>query len=457
MKENKLRKIKVAAKIVSILLIIFVLFALECYFSATHFLCSTKIEGVDCSFLSLEKAIQKINEKKENEFVAYHFSNGKEYVVSLSKLGVRVDELQMKRIFEEQHLYPKQKREYNLNGFILSDADMIKESFSRISELQERNMIESEDAYMTWNGEEFLIQEEVLGNKINVEEAISFVQEKLKNEEELIDFSTITDIYPEIRSKDLEPEKEKLNAILKTTIIFELSDGSTVTLDQNTIKNWLYQDENGKFGFSIEQGVQEFVEELSLKVAEINTNMYFHATDCEGFAKVNLPEYLRVYLDKEKETAEIMSMLGNSEIVYAKPIYDRQLFVETLISYIEIDIARQHIWFYKNGELILETDCVTGNVSKGWDTPTGVFYLLENGKGTDVLLKGEGYSVEVDYWMGFSYRGIGLHSSERKAFGGDIYLTNGSHACVNMPLEAAKIAYENIDTTIPIIIYNSQC
>ena len=453
MKESKLRNIKVAVKIFIIVLTIFAAFVAERYFSATHFLCSTKIEGVDCSFLSLEKAIQKINEKKENEFVAYHFSNGKEYVVSLSKLGVRVDELQMKRIFEEQHLYPKQKREYNLNGFILSDADMIKESFSRISELQERNMIESEDAYMTWNGEEFLIQEEVLGNKIDLEEAIRFVQEKLKNEEELIDFSTITDIYPEIRSKDLEPEKEKLNAILKTTIIFELSDGSTVTLDQNTIKNWLYQDENGKFGFSIEQGVQEFVEELSLKVAEINTNMYFHATDCEGFAKVNLPEYLRVYLDKEKETAEIMSMLGNSEIVYAKPIYDRQLFVETLISYIEIDIARQHIWFYKNGELILETDCVTGNVSKGWDTPQGVFYLLN--KDRNAKLEGEGYSVIVDYWMRF-FEGVGMHSSSRTAFGGNIYLTNGSHGCVNMPLEAAAIAYENINETIPIIVYNSQ-
>ncbi|MDD5879130.1 MAG: hypothetical protein PUC84_08115, partial [Clostridiales bacterium] len=146
MKESKLRNIKVAVKIFIIVLTIFAAFVAERYFSATHYLCSTKIEGVDCSFLSLEKAIQKINEKKENEFVAYHFSNGKEYVVSLSKLGVRVDELQMKRIFEEQHLYPKQKREYNLNGFILSDADMIKESFSRISELQERNMIEPEDA-----------------------------------------------------------------------------------------------------------------------------------------------------------------------------------------------------------------------------------------------------------------------------------------------------------------------
>ena len=453
MKESKLRNIKVAVKIFIIVLTIFAVFVAERYFSAEHFLCSTKIEGVDCSFLSLEKAIQKINEKKENEFVAYYFSNGQKYVVSLANLGVQVDKTRMLQIFEKQHVNQKEIRQYNLDGFILSDADMIKESFARISELQERNMIEPEDAYITWNGEEFLIQEEVLGNKIDLEKAISFVQEKLKNEEELIDFSAITDIYPEVCSKDIEPEKEKLNAILKSTIIFELSDGSTVTLDQNTIKNWLYQDENGKFGFKVEQGVQEFVEELSLKVAEVNTNMYFHATDCEGFAKVNLPEHLRVYLDKEKQIAEITSMLGNSEIVYTKPIYDRQLFVERLISYIEIDIARQHIWFYKNGELILETDCVTGNVSKGWDTPQGVFYLLENGKGTDVLL---GYSVEVDYWMGFSYRGIGLHSSERKAFGGDIYLTNGSHACVNMPLEAAKIAYENIDTTIPIVIYNSQ-
>ena len=40
--------------------------------------------------------------------------------------------------------------------------------------------------------------------------------------------------------------------------------------------------------------------------------------------------------------------------------------------------------------------------------------------------------------------GIGLHdASWRSEFGSDIYLYNGSHGCVNLPYDAAKIIYEN--------------
>ena len=34
-------------------------------------------------------------------------------------------------------------------------------------------------------------------------------------------------------------------------------------------------------------------------------------------------------------------------------------------------------------------------------------------------------------------------------------MTNGSHGCVNLPYSAAKTIYNNINTSIPIILYNS--
>ena len=63
------------------------------------------------------------------------------------------------------------------------------------------------------------------------------------------------------------------------------------------------------------------------------------------------------------------------------------------------------------------------------------------------------YRTEVTYWMPFN-GGIGLHDATwRGSFGGNINQSDGSHGCINLPLEAAKTIYENIYAGMPIICY----
>ena len=69
------------------------------------------------------------------------------------------------------------------------------------------------------------------------------------------------------------------------------------------------------------------------------------------------------------------------------------------------------------------------------------------------MLRGPGYASPVSYWMPFN-GGVGLHDATwRGSFGGTIYKTNGSHGCVNIPLKAAKVVYENLTYTMPIIVW----
>lgn len=454
MEENKLRWKKTLVKILIAILALLIALAGGICFAKTHFLVGTKIEGVSCSFLSIEKAIEKVNLEKGEKIVTFCFINGEKYYAFSKQLGIRIDETRVGEIFEQQHLNPKEAREYDLDGFILADTEMVRAFLEQIPELQEKNMVEPQNAYMIWDVTEFSIKKEVMGNVINFEEAINFTLERIKNDEKRIDFSPITDVIPEILEEDLVNERDELNSILKSSINFELSDGTIVTLDANTIKNWVYQDENGKFIIDVEQGVTEFVEELAIKVNDANSYMKFAATDFEGLATVNVPKEVRPQLDKENEIIEIMNMLGSSGPIYKQPIYDRKLISEMLTSYIELDISRQHVWVYVDGTLLVDTLCVTGDVSKGYDTPTGVFYLLN--KDPNVLLEGEGYSVTVKYWMRF-YKGCGFHDAYwRSQFGGNIYKTGGSHGCVNLPENAATQIYEIIDKTMPIIIYQSE-
>ena len=108
-------------------------------------------------------------------------------------------------------------------------------------------------------------------------------------------------------------------------------------------------------------------------------------------------------------------------------------------TYIEISISQQHLWYYENNELYLDTDVVTGNNDGECNTNT--------------TLTGPGYSSFVNFWLGFN-GGIGIHdASWRSSFGGTIYNGNGSHGCVNTPYDKVKILYERTSYGTPVIVY----
>ena len=101
--------------------------------------------------------------------------------------------------------------------------------------------------------------------------------------------------------------------------------------------------------------------------------------------------------------------------------------------------------------LITEGDIVSGNVNNDCATPAGIYSLVYKQK--DTVLKGEGYASPVDFWMPFN-GGIGIHdASWRYTFGGSIYVSNGSHGCINAPHSLANAIYNNIESGTPIICY----
>ena len=76
-----------------------------------------------------------------------------------------------------------------------------------------------------------------------------------------------------------------------------------------------------------------------------------------------------------------------------------------------------------------------------------------NYNSSPAVLKGPGYAAPVTYWMPFS-GGVGIHDATwRSRFGGQIYITNGSHGCVNTPKDQAAIIYNNISVGVPIVVY----
>ncbi len=126
--------------------------------------------------------------------------------------------------------------------------------------------------------------------------------------------------------------------------------------------------------------------------------------------------------------------------------------VQATGTYVDVDITNQTMTLFVNNFPMLQSPCVTGTPKNNRSTPTGAFYILEKIPGK--RLKGDTWDVWVDRWMKFTKGAVGLHdASWRKKFGGNIYMSNGSHGCVNLPKDVAYTLYDMVTVGTPVIVH----
>lgn len=163
-------------------------------------------------------------------------------------------------------------------------------------------------------------------------------------------------------------------------------------------------------------------------------------------------------VDKEAEKEFIEKSIENRECVdervpaFTKQAYSKQYGKRDIGSnYVLVDISEQHVWYYKNGKSVKDSDCVTGTLGIH-DTPLGAYSIMEilpNGK----VLRGDDYETPVNKWIRLTNTGIGLHDANwRRNFGSTIYKSNGSHGCINLPYDFADYLCKHVKIGMPVII-----
>ncbi|MDR0500091.1 MAG: L,D-transpeptidase/peptidoglycan binding protein [Coriobacteriales bacterium] len=169
-------------------------------------------------------------------------------------------------------------------------------------------------------------------------------------------------------------------------------------------------------------------------------------------------------VDVEAEVQAIKDALLNHTGEVREPIFsqraisfDEQDWGNT---YLEVDIEKQHLWYIREGEVLLETDIVTGLPSNSIrDTPTGVYFLFRKTSPQKMVgeIQANGrpeYEAVVQYCMWFTDEGHAAHdASWQTSFGGDVYTYNGSHGCLNMPPPKAAELYALIEIDTPVVIH----
>ena len=120
-------------------------------------------------------------------------------------------------------------------------------------------------------------------------------------------------------------------------------------------------------------------------------------------------------------------------------------------TYIEVDMGKQELHYYVDGELNMEMPVVTGNVNRGRGTPAGVFNVYN--KRYHTYLRGVDYVSYVNYWLGVN-KGVGIHDANwRSKFGEEIYKRDGSHGCINCPESSVSVLWEVVDVGTPVVLY----
>ena len=434
-------------------------FGVAAYFH-NRFLPSTTLNGMEVSGRSAEQAEAMIKEEIDGYVLKIKERNEQEE-------EIRGEDISLEPEFGDRILglvdrqsafrwpvslfVPQEFSEATVVDF---DEAKLEEAVAKLECMQKENQKDPKDAYCSEyseNGYEIIPEEQ--GTKMKKKALMAALKEGIASLKDAISLEE-ENCYakPKITSDNeaLVRLADTLNQYTGVVITYDEGE-KTETLDGSITHNWM--DINDMQVSINEEKVAEYVDELASAHNTVFRKHTLKTSYGETIDIVNGDYGWKV--DKEGEREQIIKDLkaGTSkkrEITYERRGASRgeNDYGDT---YVEINLTAQHLFFYKNGSLITESDFVSGNISKNYDTPTGIYGLTYKEK--DAVLKGENYASPVDFWMPFC-NNVGMHdASWRSSFGGGIYKTSGSHGCINLPRSAAQKIFENIEEGDPVLVY----
>lgn len=318
-----------------------------------------------------------------------------------------------------------------------------------------------QDAYMAFESGSFVVHKEQNGTQLKMDTVRQALADSVKTL--TIGTAEPTNVTVELTEHDcyLLPEKTvdnttfdyagALEHTLKSVEITVDFQGETEVLGGEDLADILSVDKKGKILVD-EEELGEIVERWHQDYRNAGVPYLFNA-QVGGIKPIDflIVDY---EINQEATVEQLAQVLVNVESVETEPVWycwykDQDFSISG--EYVEIDIPNQKMTYVKDNEVVVSTDVVTG-ATWGYPTPPGL-YKVEN-KDTNCWLSGEDYNVHVDYWIGFIGYTVGIHDADwRTKFGGENYVRNGSHGCVNTPKEAVIPIFENIEVGVPVLVY----
>lgn len=428
---------------------------------ANHFYFGTIINCIDVSGKTVEDAEEEILSKSGTYTLELEGRYDMKEQIHGTDINLKYDlSSKIKELKEKQNPFGWifmlfGTKDYKISDVVTYDEDLLKKNFDGMSYFNSNIIVEPKNPSFEYTDNGYTIVDEIYGNKLNKDNLYEHIKNSIFSGETKINLESIN-CYENPRytsdSKEVTNAKDILDKYIASTVTYTFGDRTEI-LDKSIIHNWLKVNENLEVILD-EKEVSDYVEKLASTYNTAGKTRDF-VTSLGTTTKIG-GGYYGWKIDNSKEVKKLIEIIKEGESVTREPIYKQRAASRSINdignTYVEINLTNQHLWFYKNGVLVVQGDVVTGNVSRGSPTPAGIYQL--NYKQKDATLKGENYTTPVTFWMPF-YGNVGIHdASWRYAFGGKIYMTSGSHGCVNAPYYLANKMFNNIEEGTPIICYS---
>ena len=467
-KDGKVKALWIIGGVLAVICLIYV--AISVYFMS-HFFVNTKINGKNFSGKTASDVEKYLQTNIKDYKLTILENEGRQDVISGSEIGLEYRAgTETEKLLKDQNGFAWPKAFFTENSRKVSvnvsyNEESLNQRISQLSCLQ-TEQTPAENAKPEFDGNQYVIKPEVYGNAVDKERLTEQVKVHITEFQPQLDMVE-TKCYAKPKyvedSKEVQEACDAMNKYVNASITYPMNE--PVVVDKALISQWLQVDGEMKVSLNTEAMKQWFTA-FGDKYDTQGTTRTF-TTPAGKSATVTGGTY-GWSIDEDTELVNLQNSILNGEVVTREPAYyaggtaaahSGQDWGNT---YAEVDMSAQHMWYIQNGQVVLETDVVTGEPIPSKITPEGVYSLMW--KQPNSVLVGDinpdtgepAYRTKVKYWMQVTSSGVGFHDAIwQTAFGGTLYQIpgTGSHGCINMPLDQAAALFNMIEPGTPVIFH----
>ena len=467
-KDGKVKALWITGGVLAGICLIYV--AISVYFMS-HFFVNTKINGKNFSGKTASDVEKYLQTNIKDYKLTILENEERQDVISGSEIGLEYRAgTEAEKLLKDQNGFAWPKAFFTENSRKVSvnvsyNEESLNQRISQLSCLQ-TEQTPAENAKPEFDGNQYVIKPEVYGNAVDKERLTEQVKVHITEFQPQLDMVE-TKCYAKPKyvedSKEVQEACDAMNKYVNASITYPMNE--PVVVDKALISQWLQVDGEMKVSLNTEAMKQWFTA-FGDKYDTQGTTRTF-TTPAGKSATVTGGTY-GWSIDEDTELVNLQNSILNGEVVTREPAYyaggtaaahSGQDWGNT---YAEVDMSAQHMWYVQNGQVVLETDVVTGEPIPSRITPEGVYSLMW--KQRDATLVGDikpetgkpEYETDVAYWMQVTSSGVGFHDAIwQTAFGGTLYQIpgTGSHGCINMPLDQAGALFNMIEPGTPVIFH----
>ncbi|MEE1228130.1 MAG: L,D-transpeptidase family protein [Lachnospiraceae bacterium] len=452
-KRNEKKK-HIKAKIVGCFGAVALIYLLGAYYFHTHYFPNTKIGSIKIGMQSEKKAKENLKKELAKFTLKVEEKDGNESI-SAADAGLSYEDLDsigdlLKKQNHALWLFQLGKKNRYQSLTLKVDQNKLATAIDQLKVMHPAHPVQSTDAKIKYDKKKkvYKIKKEQIGNIVDPAAFLDGATKAFITVTSTISLKDTTYFQKPAYTADSEAVVTALNTLngyLNTSINYK--DGSLkMKVKKDDIRKLVTVSDD--FKVSIDK------KKLRKYVGTTVAGTYNNLTSSDG-SQVDVPSGMSSWtIDVKKEADALEQDLTENKSETRKPIYatkglNRSYGIRH--TYLDVNIGDQVVRFAKNGKVVFTSDVVTGNISTGHGTQPGVYRIAF--KQRDHLMKK--YNSFVHYWMPFDTGvGVGFHDAPwRGSFGGNIYRTNGSHGCVNMPPAKAAELYSILDTGTPVYVH----